>query len=234
MSRIHSTRTSLELAPWNIQETAGYYWRIGCCCALIVLGGCNVTGPSPRTHFYVLSVEAQPAPSENPPAATVALAARVAVSRVTIPGAVDRPQIVARTAANGLEIFDFHRWAEPLQEAIPRVVAGDLALALGPRYVVAAGAVPGVPPDVRVSLNVQRFEAVMGAGVTVEALWSMRPAAGEVRAGRSLVEEHATESGPAGIAAAYSRALAGVAQDIAAAIVTASVTAFTRSQPSRP
>src|SRR5262245_9007298 len=223
MSRIHSTRTSLELAPWNIQETAGYYWRIGCCCALIVLGGCNVTGPSPRTHFYVLSVEAQPAPSENPPAATVALAARVAVSRVTIPGTVDRPQIVARTAANSVEIFDFHRWAEPLQEAIARAIAGNLARELGPRYAVAAGVMPGLPPDVRVSLDVQKFEAVVGTNVTVDALWSVRPPAGDPRSGRSVVEEPLTEPGHAGIVAAYSHALAAVARDIAAAVAAAPI-----------
>src|SRR5262245_12319970 len=118
MSRIHSARPTPERALRNFQETVSHLWKTGCCGALIALGGCGLTGPSPKTHFYVLSVEAQPARPENPPGPTVALAARVAVSRVTIPGTVDRPQIVARTAANSVEIFDFHRWAEPLQEAV--------------------------------------------------------------------------------------------------------------------
>jgi uncharacterized protein len=223
MSQIHSIRTWFDLAPLNFQETAGYYWRMGCCCALIVLGGCNVTGPSPKTHFYVLSVEAQPVRSENPPGPTVAMAGRVAVSRVTIPGTVDRPQIVARTAANSVEIYDFHRWAEPLQDAIARAVAGNLALELGPRYAVAAGAMPGLPPDVRVSLDVQKFDAVLGANVTVDALWSVRPSTGETRSGRSVVEESLTEPGHAGLVAAYSHALAAVSRDIAAAVAAAPV-----------
>ena len=188
---------------------------------LMLLAGCGVTGPSPKTHFYVLSVEAQPARSENPPGPTVAMAARVSVSRVTIPGTVDRPQLVARTAANSVEIYDFHRWAEPLQEAISRAIAGNLALELGPRYAVAAGVIPGLPPDVRVSLDVQKFEAAIGESVTVDALWNVRRVGSEPRAGRSVIEERVPEGGHAGIAAAYSRALAEVAREIAAAVTAA-------------
>ena len=104
----------------------------------------------------MLSVEAEPARSENAATRPAGAPVRVSVSRVAIPGIVDRPQIIARIASNNVEIFDFHRWAEPLQEAIPRVIAGNLALQLGPRYAVAAGVVPGLPPDVRVSLDTAR------------------------------------------------------------------------------
>ena len=192
--------------------------------ALLALAGCGGIGsPSPKTHFYTLSVETGPAQSQDARAAAAGTPTRVSVSRVAIPGVVDRPQIVARVESNRVEIFDFHRWAEPLQESIPRVIAGNLALQLGPRYSVAAGVVPGLPPEIRVSLDVQRFEAVMGGGVTIDALWSVRPAAGETRAGRSVIEERTAEGGHAGIAAAYSRALAGVAREIAAAVEASSV-----------
>ena len=194
------------------------------CIALFALAGCgglgSLGGPSPKTHFYTLSVDA-PAQPQGTSGGAAGTPTRVSVSRVAVPGVADRPQIVARVASNRVEIFDFHRWAEPLQEAIPRVVAGNLGAQLGPRYSVAAGIVPGLPPDVRVSLDVQRFEAVMDGSVTIDALWSVRPATGEARAGRSVIEERIAESGHAGIAAAYSRALVGVAQDIAAAVETA-------------
>src|SRR5258706_9735649 len=95
---------------------------------------------SRKTSSYMLSVEA-PARPENTAGTAGAPGTFVSVSvaRVAVPGVVDRPQIVARVATNNVEIFDFHRWAEPLQEAIPRVVAGNLAQQLGPRYAVAAG-----------------------------------------------------------------------------------------------
>ena len=156
---------------------------------------------------------------------------RVAVTRVGIPGIVDRSQIVARTAANSVEIFDFHRWAEPLQEAIPRVIAGNLARQLGPGYAVSASIMPGLPPDVRVAVDVQKFEASMGTGVAVEALWSVRAGVGEAQVGHSVVEEPAAEAGHAGIAAAYSRALAAVARDIAEAVSGLPVSKPARSRP---
>lgn len=202
--------------------------QMTCCCALIALAGCGaVGGPSPKTNFYMLSVEGEQVQSE----AATGSAVRVSVSRVAVPRIVDRPQIVARVASNRVEIFDFHRWAEPLQEAIPRVIAGDLALQLGPRYAVAAGVVPGLPPEVRVSLDVQKFEAAMGASVAVDALWSVRPATGEARAGRSVIEERVLEGGHAGIAAAYSRALAAVAREIAAAVTAVPVGRPPASRP---
>jgi uncharacterized lipoprotein YmbA len=201
--------------------------RTAACIALMALAGCAGGGISSNTHYYTLSVEADTARAE----AAGGPAVRVSVSRVAIPGVVDRSQIVARVAPNRVEISDFHRWAEPLPEAIPRVVAGNLALQLGPRYAVAAGIVPGLPPDVRIALDLQRFEAAIGASVTVDAVWSIRPAAGEARAGRSLIEERVTESGHAGVAAAYSRALAAVARDIAAVVAS---TPVTRSPVSRP
>jgi len=200
--------------------------RTAACVALIALAGC-AGGGSPTTNYYTLSVEADTTRAQPPAAPAV----RLSVSRAAIPGVVDRPQIVARVAANRVEIFDFHRWAEPLPEAIPRVIAGNLARELGPRYAVAAGIVPGLPPDVRVALDVQRFEAAIGASVTVDALWSVRPAAGEARAGRSLIEEPVTESGHAGVAAAYSRALARVARELAAAVAAAPVGRPPASRP---
>jgi hypothetical protein len=69
---------------------------------------------------------------------------------------------------------------------------------------------------VRIFVDVQRFEAGRG-GVTVEMLWSVRPAQGDRRDGRSVADEPAAAD-PAGIAAAYSRALARIARDLAPAV----------------
>lgn len=197
----------------------GRIFLVSCLALLTTLAGC--AAQSPKTHYYSLSVEEPPAPAGEASPASTTPVTRVSVTRVGIPALVDRPQIVSGTAANSVDISDFHRWAEPLQEAIGRVVAGDLARRLGPGYVVGKSVLPGMPPDVRVALDVQRFEATLGTGVAVEALWTVRAGTSEARVGRSRIEEPAADDGYAGVAAAYSRALAAVSHDIAAAVSAA-------------
>ena len=186
--------------------------RTAAYCVLITLAGC-ASGVSPRTSYYTLSAETAPATTPAACAPT-----RISVGRAAIPEMMDRPQIVVRSASNRVEISDFHRWGEPLREAIPRVVAENLAQKLGPRYTVVAGGMRGAAPEVRILLDVQKLEAALGGGVTLDVLWGVRSAGGGARDGRSVIEDRASESGYAGVAAAYSRALARVAQDIAAAI----------------
>jgi uncharacterized lipoprotein YmbA len=180
-----------------------------------LLCGC-AGGTSSPTYFYTLSPAATASATHSEPAPARPL--RIAVTQVAIPGAVDRPQLVLRTAPNRVDIADFHRWAEPLREGIARALAADLAAQLGPGYDVSVGEPIGGVPDARVVLDVQKFEAVLGGAVTVDAVWAVRPVKGEARSGRSLVEERVTANDYAGVAAAYSRALARVAQDIGAAV----------------
>ena len=44
---------------------------------------------------------------------------------------------------------------------------------------------PALPPDVRVAIDVQKFDASLETGVAVDTLWSVRPGTGEARIGRS-------------------------------------------------
>jgi uncharacterized protein len=178
--------------------------------AAAALAGC--AAGSATTSYYALSADA--ASAAGAPAAEVRT---VSVWQVAIPEMVDRRALVVRTAPNRVEISDLHQWAEPLKFGIARTLAADLAARLGPGYVVVAGQPLGTVPEVRIFVDVQRFEAVAGRGVALEALWSVRPAQGGRRDGRSAAEEPAPAD-HAGIAAAYSRALARVARDIAAAL----------------
>lgn len=186
--------------------------RYAAIAACLALAGC--AGGAATTRYYTLSPETPPA--AGAPAGTSVRTA--SVWQVAIPEMVDRRALVVRTSPNRVEISDLHQWAEPLRFGIARTLAADIAARLGPGWAVVAGQPLGASPEVRVFVDVQRFEAVAGRGVAVEALWSVRPAQGERREGRSSAEEPAPAD-PAGIAQAYSRALARVARDIAGAIV---------------
>jgi uncharacterized lipoprotein YmbA len=180
--------------------------------AAAVAAGCAAS--SATTRYYTLSAEPAPAAKAAPGAATGVRT--VAVWQVAIPDIVDRRALVLRTAPNQVEISDLHQWAEPLRLGIARALADDLAAQLGPGYAVVAGQPLGVAPAVRIFVDVQRFEAG-GGKAEVEMLWSVRPAQGERRDGRSAAEEPAPAD-PGAIAAAYSRVLARIARDIAPAV----------------
>ena len=144
--------------------------------------------------------------------------ASVIVGPVTIPASVDQPQFVVQVAANRVEVDEFNRWIAPLNDSIARAVAGDLAVSLD-TPVVATTPLANFNPDYRVAIDVQRFESVRGEAAVVEAIWTVRKAAsGETRSGRTLARETMQGDSFDALAAAHSRALAVVSDDIASAI----------------
>jgi len=144
----------------------------------------------------------------------------VAVGPVTIPAEVDRPQFTVQLTQNRVAIDEFNRWAEPLNDAIARAVAADLAALLGtPR--VSAVPLANFDPAYRVSLDIQRFVSNPGHGVRIDALWVVRqPVRGVSLSGHTVVGESVTDDSYDALAAAHSRALAKLSSDIAAAIRT--------------
>jgi uncharacterized lipoprotein YmbA len=162
-------------------------------------------------RFYTL---ASTATAGGAPAAHYA----VMVGPVSVPGSVDRPELVVQVAPNRVAVDELHRWAAPLAEGIARAVAGDLAALLGAPE-VATAPFANFAPDYRVTINVQRFDSLPGEAVLVDAVWAVRETAGgKTRAGRTVAREALQGEGYDALAAAHSRALAAVSADIAAAI----------------
>src|SRR5277367_3701173 len=85
-----------------------------------IAAGC-ASAPS---RFYTLNSTAV---SDGSPAASYA----VVVGPVSVPGLVDRPQFTILLGTNQVEVDEFDRWAEPLNDGIARAIAGDLATLLG-------------------------------------------------------------------------------------------------------
>jgi len=182
--------------------------------AMLVLAAATLTGcsSSPTSHFYMLSAPEQPA---------AAAVYSVAVGPVTVPEIVDRPQFVLRNGANEVTILEQTRWADSLQREIPRVIAANLAQALGDARVWAFPQGIGSEPDYRVAVDIQRFDSAPGDAATVEALWRVSPGdgkSGAVRSGRSRVHEPTKGMEYDALVAAHSRALASISRDIAEAI----------------
>ena len=178
---------------------------------LVALAGC---GTAPREQYYTL--DAAIASAAAPAAASSGTS--VFVGPVTVPEAVDRAPLVLRTSPNQVDIDDFHRWAEPLKAAIPRVLAESIGRELGSGRVMWSRAASSAAFDYRVSVEVQRFDSSLAEGAVVDALWTVHPAKGAARTGRTLAQEPNPGGDRQGVAAAHSRALARVARDIATAL----------------
>jgi uncharacterized lipoprotein YmbA len=70
-------------------------------------------------------------------------------------------------------------------------------------------------PEIQATVDVQRFDAILGKTVMIDALWTMRSAAGKPAPG---VREMIGGNGYDALVSAHSRALAALSQQIAEAI----------------
>ena len=172
----------------------------------VSLAGCS----SSPSRFYTLSATAT--------ASTAASKLSVAVGPVSVPAAVDRPQIVVSSSANQVSLDDFNRWASPLQDNLARVVAENLVALLGTSKVTLFP--PGLSADLdyRVTIEVRNFESMPGKSAALDAVWTVRRMKdGKTETGRTSVKEPAKE-GFDELAAAHSRNVARMSQDIADAV----------------
>jgi len=99
-------------------------------CLTLVLTACaGIGGPSVPTNFYVLKT------SDNltPPKGLVSLdtGLNVGIGPVQIPGYADRAQIVTFGTGSEITVADLDHWAEPLGDAIKRVLSGNVASLIG-------------------------------------------------------------------------------------------------------
>ena len=178
-------------------------------CALVVLAaGCS----TPPSRLYTLS--RTPAPAATPAATASNMA--VVVGPVSIPAIVDLPQIVVSTGANSVTLDEFNRWASPLQSNISRVVAENLVTLLGTPRVSQFQQSLNLDADYRVAIEVQSFDSAPGDAATLNAVWVVRRTGdGKAQTGRTTVREPTGTAGYDALAAAHSRSLARMSQEIA-------------------
>lgn len=178
------------------------------CVVLALAAGCAST---PVSRFYTLSAA--------PPPATTSSDLSVAVASVSVPAAVDRPQIVVIMGPNQVLLDEFNRWASPLQNNIARVVAENLVAMLGTPRVTLSPQTLTAAADYRVAIEVQRFESALGEAATLDAVWAIsRAKDGKSRMGRTTVRETVPDKSYDALAAAHSRAVARLSRDIADAV----------------
>jgi len=166
---------------------------------------------SPPARFYTLSPVASPGATPSK--------LSVLVGPVSVPSAIERPQIVVTTGANQVSIDDFNRWDAPVQDNIARVVAENLVTILGTPRVTLFQSSLGAEAEYRVQIEVRNFESAPGKYASLDAVWTVRRIKdAKLETGRSSVREATADGSYEALAAAHSRAVARLSQDIADAI----------------
>jgi uncharacterized protein len=184
---------------------------------ILVWGGGCLGGVSAPTRFYTL------VPMAGPPTEAIPISAErgpaIGVGPVTLPGYLDRREIVTRRGRDEIELGEFDHWSEQLKDGATRVLGENLAILLRTDRVVLLSRRGSHPVQYQVAVDVARFEGAVGAAVTLEARWRILGGDGkELALRRSTVTEVVGAPGYGALVAAMSRALGALSRDIATAI----------------
>lgn len=129
--------------------------------ALLLVTGC---ASDPVTRYYALVASA---PASAPAAKPLA----VVIRDLRLPQYLERNQIVTRASDHRLVMADYDVWAGDLRQDMTRALTENLARLLGSDRVVAAPHTLRLQPDLRVEVEVQRFERDAGGKVQLAARW---------------------------------------------------------------
>ena len=140
------------------------------------LAGCASRSPAVQLHRL---------PSEPPAAAAAERPGAAAtgvwqlMQPVTLPQYLDRDALLVPQGTTGLQPLATERWAEPLRDAVPRLLLSDLSRLRGSAPTVAAPVPAGLPVTRQLRVELQAFEATPDRhGVTLQARWSLADPSG--------------------------------------------------------
>lgn len=182
--------------------------------AAAVLGGC--AAPAAPPALYQMRAAA-PLPVQ--PVATQQVLQLL--GPVGLPEALDRSSLLLPEGRAGLQVWSEHRWAEPLRDAVPRLLRQDLALLLGQDRVWAAPVPPGAGVTRHLRVDVLQMQATADrSAVQLQARWTLADPEGRQAPRVGLAQVLAPSAGPGAdaLAAAHRLALWRLAEQIAAAL----------------
>lgn len=126
---------------------------------------------------------------------------------------------MTRRGRDEIELGEFDRWSDPLQDGATPVLGENLAALLRENRVAVLPRRGSEPVKYTVAVDVARFEGVGGGDVALEARWRIVGVDGkDLTVRRSTFSETTGAPGYGPLVAAMSRALGALSRDIATAI----------------
>ncbi|SUX55407.1 PqiC family protein [Chromobacterium vaccinii] len=169
---------------------------------------------SPQSRFYGLDAPAAPQ-------AQAQFGKRLLLGPVSLPAALDRPQLVMDMGGGELKLQEFERWSAPLDRLLAQRLSQGVARASGVASVYAYPQ-PGMDGgDLRIAVDVRGLRLKPGQGAALEAAWQLQSAAdGKILARGGFSRSQGVASNePGALLAGLQTLLGGLAADIAAPLV---------------
>lgn len=198
--------------------------RLGALLLISALAGC---ASSPRAQFLTLT-----AVDPNGAAAS-AVKIPVQVAAVHVPAALDRREMVSRSADDTVQISDTHRWAAPLGQMARRTLTQDLSRRLLQGSVILPQQ-PAPKNAYRVVVDILQFDRNAAGKVVFDGSWSLlRGESDHPVLSRHLhLSEQADSNDYGGQARAMSDILGSVADAIAVGVTDAEGSVATSARSS--
>jgi len=140
------------------------------------------------------------------------------IGPLSFPEYLQRSRMVRRGDGAEVLVDEFHRWAEPLGDAVPRVLAANVD-GLAGDVVALVFPARGVPGDYRLTGTLLRFDADAAGTVELVIQWSVADRDGDVVvAPRTSRYQAEAAPEPGAMAGAMSDLLARLGRDVVRAL----------------
>jgi uncharacterized lipoprotein YmbA len=180
---------------------------------LLLVSACSTTQ---KADFYQLGE------TSNTSLTGIEKGSIIGVGPLQLPEYINRPQIITRTSTHHLNMSEFHRWVEPLNDSITRMLVINLSNNLHSNRIYW---IPRqdrqFPLDLRISIDIGRFDGQLGGTVSLEARWSVfdkkdKPILTKV----SLIKEPVKDQNYNELVIAMNQALLSLGTEISQAVVS--------------
>lgn len=148
----------------------------------------------------------------------------VAIARPSLPGYLDRQQLVSRGNDGRMLMNSYQLWAEPLDAGISRVTAINLGRLSNSLNIQPVETFVTLDYDRLLEIRVSRFEPDAAGNLVLECTWKLQPVSGRVASPRNFRTSIAVPGprDPLGpqteLVAAMNEALARLAREIATSL----------------
>lgn len=178
-------------------------------CILLLASACGSSAPVRYYNLEALESRFGEDPEDSP---------GLGIGPLRMPDYLTRSRIITRRSNSEVVVDDFHRWVEPVDDAVYRIVAANVDSLLEEVIVVSFPYNHFADMDYQVIGRVDRFDSDEHGRVILVAQWAILTANSEfiVAPRRARYESQASDVSDYGaIAAAMSEVLAEFSRDIA-------------------